>query len=259
MAGYMGKTTMGDNKTPLPMTPSGQLDINALVGQLVYQQKTYAWDTLKLPPGTTVRQTGYNIFATPIGQNDPYNGNTPKTQLETSMTDVGKFVAPTDFILNNLGVYFLPGCNLFDIQQIINHAYFEFKVLNKVLWSGHMQRHPSGMGLSGLSNFSGDHLILNGVAEPQKIWHFGDWKIYIPPQVQFTWKVTFPQTYDLFYNITTGQGAAATNMPADIQAKLITPGVCTAAALPTLQTQAQGGNGVQMLFILNGISNGPVQ
>ena len=259
MAGYMGRTTMADGKTPLPIDPnSGLLNINALVGQLVYQQKTYAYDTLKLPPGTQVAAQPYRLFQNYIGQPDPYNGGTPKTELETSMTDSGKFVAPTDFILNNLGVYFLPGDNLFDIQQIINHAYFEFKVLKKVLWSGHLQRHPSGMGLSGISNFSGDHLILNGVAEPQKIWNFGDWKIYIPPQVNFSWTVSFPQTYDLFYNVT-GQGGAATNIPADIQSKLITPGNITVAARPSIQTQAQGGNGVHMMFVLNGISNGPVQ
>ena len=115
------------------------------------------------------------------------------------------------------------------------------------------------MGLSGLSNITGDHNILNGVAEPSKVWHFGDWKLYIPPNVQFSMIIHFEESYDNFYNVT-GQGGSANNVPADIQAKIITPAVngATVSSRPTLLPQSAGGAGIQLLVGMNGISNGPV-
>jgi hypothetical protein len=256
---YLGKTKMGQG-TAIPMTASGDIDINALVDQLVDQQKTYAYDLLTLAPGTQVQSQPYNIFKNPIGQADPYNGGLVKTARETNLTKSGEFSAPTDFILNNLGFYFMPGNQEFDIEQIINHCYFEFKILQKVLWSGHLMRHPSGMGLYGFSNVQNDVSIQNGVPEPSKVWHFGDWRKYIPPETGFSLTLNFTETYDSIYNGagSGGTGAAATNIPANIQSR-ITAGLFASSARPTIQTQAAGGNGIQLLCIMNGISNGPVQ
>jgi hypothetical protein len=258
---YLGKTMMGQ-QTPIPMNPvTGQIDINALVDQLVDQQKTYAYDTLTLAPGTQVANQPYQIFANPIGQADPYNGGLVKTELETNLTKPREFSAPTDFILNNLGFYFLPGNLLFDIEQIINHCWFEFKILKKVLWMGHLERHPSGMGLYGMSNNATDTFIQNGVPEPSKVWHFGDWRKYIPPETTFSLTLNFTETYDAIYNGagSGGTGASANNIPATILSKLITPGQITSANRPTLLTQAAGGNGIKLICLMNGISNGPVQ
>jgi hypothetical protein len=254
---------MADGKTPLPVIQSGplagQLDINALVGQLVDQQKTYVYDTLKIPAGSTVAAQPYRMFQVPIGQPDPYNGGIVKTEQETNMTTGGQFAPPVDFILNNLGFYFLLGNQLFDIEQITNFGWFEFRIIKKVMWMGHLQRHPSGMGYTGFSTQANEASWLNGVAEPSKVWHFGDWKKYIPPQVQFSLNLNFTETYDNFFNVT-GQGGSALNIPADIQAKLLDTGViANAQTRPTLQRQSQGGSGIQLLCIMNGISNGAVQ
>lgn len=259
---YLGGNKMGSG-APIPVIQNGplagQLDINALVANMVCQQKTYAYDTLKIPSGSTVAQQPYRLFQTQIGQPDPYNGGIVKTMLETNLTSGGQFSPPTDFILNNLFFYFLAGDKLFDIQQFINLCWFEFIVMKKVWWSGHLQRHPSGMGLTGLDNVTNDSNILNGVAEPSKVWHFGDWKLYIPPQVNFSLIIHFEESYDNFYNVT-GQNGAAANIPADIQAKIITPAVAgaTASSRPTLLPQSAGGSGVQLMVGMNGISNGPV-
>jgi hypothetical protein len=259
---YLGASKMGTG-APIPVIQSGpmagQLDINALVGQLVDQQKSYVYDTLKIPSGATVAAQPYRMFQTPIGQPDPYNGGIVKTELETNMSIGGQFAPPTDFILNNLGFYFLAGNQLFDIQQIVNFGFFQFSVIKKVMWSGHLQRHPSGMGLTGVTERTNEANWLNGVAEPSKVWHFGDWKKYIPPNVQFSLTLSFNETYDNFFNVS-GQGGAATNIPADIQSKLLDPAVIpNAQTRPTLQKQSQGGNGIQLLAIMNGISNGAVQ
>lgn len=256
---YLGATKMGSGAA-IPINPNtGQLDINSLIGQMVCQQKTYNYDVLKIPAGSTVAQQPYRLFQQPVGQPDPYNGGIPKTALETSMSIAGSFAPPTDFILENLGFEFNPGNQLFDIQQIVNMGWFEFLVNKKVWWSGHLTRHPSGMGLSGFSNVAGDHNTMNGVPEPSKVWHFGAWKLYIPPNVQFSCILHFEESYDNYYNVT-GQGGAATNVPADIQAKIITPAVngATASSRPTLLPQSAGGAGIQLKIVMNGISNGPV-
>ena len=130
---YAGKTTTAQG-TAIPFLSNGSIDINALVDQLVDQQKTYAYDTLTLAPGTQVQNQPYQIFKNPIGVADPYNGSLVKTELETNLTKPNEFSAPIDFILNNLGFYFNPGALLFDIEQIINHCWFEFKILQKQMF-----------------------------------------------------------------------------------------------------------------------------
>jgi hypothetical protein len=153
----------------------------------------------------------------------------------------------------------LLGNQLFDIEQITNFGWFEFRIIKKVMWMGHLQRHPSGMGITGVTQRANEVSWLNGVAEPSKVWHFGDWKKYIPPQVQFSLNLNFTETYDNYFNVT-GQGGAATNIPADIQAKLLDTGIiANAQTRPTLQRQSQGGSGIQLLCVMNGISNGAVQ
>src|SRR5216684_4609980 len=130
---YLGRTTMGQG-TPIPMTGSGpnaQIDINALVGQLVDQRKDYVYDTLTLAHGATVTSQPYRMFQVPIGQQDPYNGSQTKTEQETNMRSTGQFSAPYDFILNNLGFYVLAGADIFDISTFFNMGWFEFKILQK--------------------------------------------------------------------------------------------------------------------------------
>ncbi len=251
---YAGKMVMGQG-TPVPLTSSGDIDINALVGQLVDQRKDYVYDTLKLAPGTTVTSQPYRLFQNPIGQGDPYNGNQTKTEQETNMRSGGFFSPPYDFIMNNIGFYFLVGTELFDIQTVMNLCWFEFKILQKQQFMGHLQRHPSGMGLTGESTATSQQNWINGIADPKAVWHFGDWRKYIPPQVNFSLNINFTETYAQYYN-----AATSASLPAVVKTRLFDTGqLTTTATLPTLLSQAAGGNGIQLLVILNGISNGPVQ
>src|SRR5215469_7270178 len=177
---YMGQTRMGQG-TPIPFNPDGSININSLVGQLVDQRKDYVYDTLTLAPGTTVSNTAYRFFQIPIGQPDPSNGSQIKTELETNMRSQGQFSAPYDFILNNLGFYFVVGTELFDIGTVLNTAWFEYKILQKQQFMGHLQRHPSGMGVSGMTTVTAQQNWVNGIADPKAVWWFGDWRKYIPP------------------------------------------------------------------------------
>lgn len=243
--------------TPIPMSPSGNIDINALVGQLVDQRKDYVYDTLTLAPGATVTSQPYRLFQVPIGQQDPYNGSQTKTEQETNMRSTGQFSAPYDFILNNLGFYVLAGADIFDISTLFNMGWFEFKILQKQQFMGHMQRHPSGMGISGMSTVTSQQNWINGIADPKAIWWFGDWKKYIPPLTSFSLNINFSETYAQFYNTTSVTG---TSLPATVKAKLFdTAFLGSTATLPTLLPASLGGNGIKLLVIMNGISNGPVQ
>jgi len=253
---YLGRTTTGQG-TPIPMTPSGNIDINALVGQLVDQRKDYVYDTLTLAPGATVTSQPYRMFQVPIGQPDPYNGSATKTELDTNMRSQGQFSAPYDFIMNNIGFYFLVGTDLFDIATICNMGWFEFKILQKQMFLGHFQRHPAGMGITGQTSATAQQNWINGEADPKSVWWFGDWRKYIPPLTSFTLNINFSETYQLFYNASTTTSA---NLPAFVKSTLFDTGVLSSTAtLPTLKPASIGGNGVKLLCILNGISNGPVQ
>ena len=256
MAAYLGKTTTGQG-TPIPVTPSGQIDINSLIGQLVDQRKDYVYDTLTFAPGATVTSQPYRLFQVPIGQADPYNGSQTKTEQETNMRSQGQFSAPYDFVLNNLGFYVLAGAELFDISTLFNMGWFEFKILQKTMFMGHLQRHPSGMGISGMSTQTAQQNWMNGIADPKAIWWFGDWKKYIPPLTSFTLNINFSETYAQFYNAAT---VTSTNLPATVKAKLFDSAVLSATTnLPTFLPASLGVQGLKLLVIMNGLSNGPVQ
>jgi hypothetical protein len=197
------------------------------------------------------------MFQVPIGQADPYNGNQTKTEQETNMRSQGQFSAPYDFILNNLGFYVLAGADIFDISTIFNMGWFEFKILQKQQFMGHFQRHPAGMGIGGMTTVTAQQNWVNGMPDPKAIWWFGDWKKYIPPLTNFSLNINFSETYQQFYNAAT---TTSVNLPATVLAKLFASSVVTAVAtLPTLLPNSLGGNGIKLLCIMNGISNGPVQ
>lgn len=243
---YLSASKTGSGNA-IPIIPSGpqagQLDINALIGQMVDRRKMYYYDVLKLAPGATVVQTPYAFFQNYLNQGDPYNGNITKTELETNMTDSGKFNPPYDLILFNLGFLFYG--NLADIMTVCQLSFFEFKILEKRQFAGSMLRHPPGMGFTGFPSPSqGTTFWNNGAAQPDAVWMLGDFKKYIPPQVKFSLTLTFPESYTNYYNA---------SLPAD----KLNQGV-TAAGLPTLLTTGQGGNGLQIYAILNGLSDGPV-
>jgi hypothetical protein len=241
---------------PIPMLPgTNDPDINAIIANMLDRQKSYVYDTLKLAPGTTVSSTPYRFFQVPIGQGDPYNNNIVKTELETNMRSAGMFNPPYDMILNNLGFLFCFDNLVFDITTIMRMGWFQFKILQKTMFMGHLWRHPPGAGISGMSTQTSESVWTNGVPEPGAIWAFGKYGKYIPPLVNFTLELQFPETYNTFFNGT----ASANNIPAAITAKLITPGTISGTALPTTLPVTQGGNGIQLIAFMNGIAGAPVQ
>jgi hypothetical protein len=240
---YAGKT-MGSGQ-PIPMIKGTNTpDINAIIGQMVDRGKWYYYDTLKLAPGATVANQ-YSFFANAIGQPDPYNGNQTKTNIETNLPTANIFNPPYDMILNNLGFLFLFDNRLQDITTIVKHCWFEFKILDKTFFMGHLWRHPPGSGLSGFSTQTSESSWGIGLPDPGAIYSFGNWAKYIAPLMRFTLTLNFPETYNQMYNSTltaqqTAQGVSGTS-------------------LPTLLTTAQGGNGIWIVAFMNGLTDRAVQ
>lgn len=225
-------------------------DINSLLGGIVDRKKWYWYDTLKLAPGTTVVSTPYNWFATAQGQADQYNASATKTMLETNIVGQGgQFSSPYDMVLTNLGFKFSEDNVLYDIIQISKYGYFEFKILEKTFFKGHTWRHPPGAGISGATSNTSESVWNNGIPDPGAIYYFGQWSKYIPPLTTFSLTLQFFETVGMAF---TGSNSGT------LGAKATAAGQ-SAAALPTLLTSGQGGNGIWLVAFMNGLSDGPVQ
>jgi hypothetical protein len=229
---------------------TGGADINALLGGIVDRKKWYWYDTLKLAPGATVTNTPYSFFATPTGQADPYNASAIKTFLETNIVGQGgQFSSPYDMVLTNLGFIFGFDNRLYDITQIAKYGYFQFSILEKVFFKGHIWRHPPGAGLSGMTTQGSEAVWNNGIPDPGAIYYFGQWSKYIPPLTTFALTLQFFETVGVAMSGTNGGTLGAAAVAAGQ----------SGSALPTLLSAAQGGNGVWLIAFMNGLSDGPVQ
>ena len=112
---YSGKMT--GQGTPIPTTPSGSVNINALLASMVSRDIWTYYYTLKLASGTALAPQ-YVLFNAPSGSQDPYPlaAASPApvlTHVETNMPSASSngFTAPRDLILNRIGFYFLPGAS----------------------------------------------------------------------------------------------------------------------------------------------------
>jgi hypothetical protein len=238
-------------KGGVPLAPGASVpDINALLGGVVDRKKWYWYDTLKLAPGGTVSGTPYTFFSVAQGQQDPNNASAIKTFLETNiMPPGGQFSSPYDMVLTNLGFFFDPLTTLYDIDQIMKFGYFQFTILEKVFFKGHLWRHPPGAGMTGVSTQTTESAYGLGVADPASIYYFGQWSKYIPPLTSFQLTLQFFETVGVATSGTNGGTLPALN----------TFYGQSGSALPTLRTTGQGGNGVWLIAFMNGLSDGPVQ
>ena len=245
---YQGYKTGAGKNVPLIQTAPGgpQIpDINSIVGQMVDRGKWYYYDTLKLAPGTTV-SAQYRFFATGTGQPDPNNGNLPKFDLETNLPGLGgSFPPPYDLILNNLWFYFTSDVQLYDMNQIVKYAWFEFKILEKTFFKGHLWRHPPGAGIQGYSTKTSQAVWTNGIPAPAAVYSFGDWAKYIAPLMTFSLVINFPETINQFTNSNLGADAVAAGQ--------------SGTTLPTLLSTGQGGNGVTLIAFMQGLTDRAVQ
>lgn len=247
---YQGRFIAGDSSRPVPTLASGALDVNSLIAMMVDRTPWQWYDTLKLAPGATVVNS-YTLFAQPKGQPDQYSGNQTKTFVETNMTNGGMFTAPHDLLLQRIGFEIMFDTRLYDVVQIFKFSYFDLNIDEKVFYRAPLQFHPSGTGLTGVSTETGESTWVNGTPNPYATRGFGNYSRYIPPLMNFGVTIYFPETIGAATNTAAG---ATTNLSPE----QIANGQ-TAAALPILSTQSQGGAGIWLKVILDGLTDRPVQ
>lgn len=243
MAGYSNfKTGRGAS---IPMQGNAP-DINAIMGGWVDRGIWPYYDTLKLQPGSTVSNS-YEFFATPKGAADPYlgSGAAPKTYVETNMLTANQFNPPRDLILKSLGFYILTDARLYDINQVFKFSYFEFKIDEKVFFQGPMVFHPAGMGVYGVSTQTAESAYSNGLTNPYATRRFGDFAKYIAPLMRFSLSLYFPETINQATNSTLSASQTAAGQ--------------SGGSLPTLLSTNQGGNGIWLMAVLDGLSDRSVQ
>ncbi len=229
---------------------NGALDVNSLIAGMVDRTPWQFYDTLKLAPGATVSNQ-YIMFQNAKGQQDQYNGSQVKTFVETNMQSGGQFNPPHDLLLQCIGFEVFGDSRLYDIFQVFKYSYFELTIDEKVFFRAPLDFYPSGTGITGMSTQSTESAWNNGTPNPYATRRFDKFSRYIPPLMNFNVTVFFPETLGQATN--TAVGATTNLTPAQVTAGQ------TAAALPILLTQGQGGAGLWLKCILDGLTDRSVQ
>lgn len=225
---YAGKTT--GTGQPIPLTSSGNVDINSLIKGMVSRDVWTYYYTLNIPTAATAPvavQSQYALFNAVAGQIDPYNTSTTLTKVQTNMPSQAQqgFSAPRDLVLDSIGFYFSPDTILTDQNNFIKNSYFEMKILDKIFFEGPIVLHPSGTGIMGFSDKQNEGVWQNGFVDVHNRKRFGDFSKYIAPLMQFSLIIYFPTSTNQF----------------------------------TPVAGNSGGNGISLRVDLNGLTDRPVQ
>ena len=240
---YSGKSTGAG--TAIPVLPNGQVNLNALMAQMVSRDIWSYYYTLKLAAGTTFAAS-YSLFNAIGGQVDPYplSGSPVLSHVETNMPSPASngFSAPRDLIMDQLGFYFLAsGCgaassgvgtfaNIADMLAFCQYSYFEFKIIDKVFIEGFAELNPSGVGFTGVSTGQQQQVYAMGMVNPHAVNRLGaQFAKYLAPLLQWSLTFYFPS----------GSGPAA--------------------ASAVMLTQNGGGNGLWLRSFVKGLTDRAVQ
>jgi hypothetical protein len=186
-------------------------DINSIMAGWVDRGPWQYWDTLRSAASTQL-QAQYSMFATPIGGGDPYYGNVAKTKVITNMQRGNQFPPPRCLVIMQLGFYFSSQMVKADIDLILDNAYIEMKIDDKIYFEGPIWQFPAGVGLTGVSTQSGTAVFTNGSPTLEATRRYGEYSKYIAPLQQFSLTINFPGTPPtLGANVVNGGGGGGTN------------------------------------------------
>lgn len=242
MSGVMPATVRG---TSVPVSPTGNVDINALMQGVSDRVTGHYYYKLKLAAGT-VLQAQYNLFSAALSEADPYPLATivgPPfpilTKVETnipSRCNAG-LPPPYDIVVDGIGVFIDPVTIKADHDILRRYGYFEMAILGKVQWDGPLQAYPAGMGLSGMTTQTTESGWQLGIPSPNDKKRFGRYGKYLAPQLQWSFNLFFPPT--------SGPVSAITNQPG-------------AATLTSSSTTPTDGVGTEIVAFLFGLIDRPV-
>lgn len=166
-------------------------DINSIMAGWVDRGPWQYWDTVRAP-ASTLLAAQYNAFATPIGQGDPYFGNLAKTKLITNMQRGNQFPPPRCLVIMQVGFYFSSQMNKNDIDLIMDNAYIEVRIDDKIYMEGQIWEFPAGVGMAGVSTQTGQAVFTNGLPTLEATRRYGEYSKYIAPLQQFSMVINFP-------------------------------------------------------------------
>jgi hypothetical protein len=175
---------------------TGGKNSNSIYGGVVDRSPWLFWDTLYFANNLAVPQT-ISAFSIAIQQSNtlgavggPTNG-VPKTKLQTNMVRPNQFPPPRCLLLLRIGIAFSNNFLKPDIDLIMNSAYMEFKIDEKIFHEGWLTDFPQGGGLVGATENSGESCWTNGIPSLVYQRNFGDWAKYIAPEQQFSMQLIF--------------------------------------------------------------------
>jgi hypothetical protein len=165
-------------------------DINSIMAGWVDRGPWQYWDTVRSAPSTQL-QAQYNAFATPIGQGDPYYGNTAKTKLITNMLRGNQFPPPRCLVIMQVGFYFSSQMAKSDIDLIMDNAEIEVRIDDKIYMEGQIWEYPAGVGLAGVTTQTSQSVYTNGLPSLEATRRYGEYSKYIAPLQQFSMVINF--------------------------------------------------------------------
>jgi hypothetical protein len=212
------------------------MDINSIMAGWVDRGKWIYYDTITQAAGSSALSV-YTPFAVGLNQNDQINTTLIKTKLQTNLPNGGQFNPPRCLILNQLGFLFTgqPATSstatktygntvLADIEQFCNSCYFEFRIDDKIFFEGLLEFHPPGVGIYGSSTNQNEESWGLGFPSPLAVWEFGNFAKYIAPLQNFSLQIKFP-----------------------------------GSTLPVWATSGNGGQGINLVVMMKGLTDRSVQ
>ena len=199
-------------------------DLASVVSGLVDRGPWMFFDSLKQAAGATLL-TSYSVFQTPMGQGDPYNSSIPKTKVDTNMERSGQFAPPRTFRVDTLGFHFTSSILKADMDAILESYFFEFRIGDKIFMEGPIWSFPGGFGTAGVSTKTDESSYSNGLPTIHARRQYGpEYGRMIQPM----------QSFSLNF-------------------------VCSTSVAPTLTSTANGGKGLNLYSMLDGIVDRAVQ
>jgi hypothetical protein len=135
--------------------------------------------------------SSYSMFANGLSRTDPVSGLT-KNKVLTNLPGVGgQFSPPRCLVLESIGFKFL-NTRLVDATNFVMHAYFEFKIDDKVFVDGSFLDYADGGALYGVTNVQTDFAVSIGLPSVHATRRWGKYSRYIAPLQPFSLTIYFP-------------------------------------------------------------------
>lgn len=192
----------GPKQQIMDAAESAGRDTNSIMAGWVDRGPWQYWDTITFAASTQVAAQ-YNPFSVPIGAQDPLTNQT-KTKLQTNIQRGNQFPPPKCLLLIAIGFEFAPNFTKADIDKILNACYMEFRIDDKIFHEGPLSLFPSGSGVNGVTQNSGESSWFLGLPAPQAMRRYGDWAKYIAPLQQFSMNINFGGGGVVIPTLTTG-------------------------------------------------------